>query len=263
VRAQERSNLRALRVQRQRVPELLQILFRMLLAARMQLGKVRAQALVARGWSGGESLSGTLSRPSYLPRSATCTPRVQTLGTQCQVPGNAKALGSGCSLRWASGCGRACSPSFGRLRAPGPSTPDAAPERAARGGGSNGVFRRDSARSNTHSSTARACCRFESRRVAHAPRQPGRSKRSKAGDCHGASAVGWHDSNRQQDVVSESQLNALGALGRSRSRYALRTAALGSATRSPAGVVFGRQVEVAWARACPGSLTWEAARRTE
>jgi hypothetical protein len=36
----------------------------------------------------------------------------------------------------ASGRGRACSPSFGRLRAPGPSTPDAVPERPARGGGS-------------------------------------------------------------------------------------------------------------------------------
>jgi hypothetical protein len=42
-------------------------------------------------------------------------------------------------LAWASRCGRACSRPFGPLRAPGPSTPDAAPGRAARGGGSYGV----------------------------------------------------------------------------------------------------------------------------
>jgi len=64
--------------------------------------------------------------------------------------------------------------SLRELRAPGPSTPDAtAAAAAARGGGSYCVAAaRRLVRARSESSTARARCRFESCREAHAPRQP-------------------------------------------------------------------------------------------
>ena len=74
------------------------------------------------------------------------------------------------------------------LRAPGPSTPDAAPKRAARGGGSNGLTPLRLDKAPSYASTARACCRFESCERAHAPRPPRRCRRNRAGGCHAACA---------------------------------------------------------------------------
>jgi len=51
-------------------------------------------------------------------------------------------------------------------------------------------------------SSARACCWFESRGRAHAPRQPRRVRRSASGGCHVACAFWVHASNQQQTLVS-------------------------------------------------------------
>ena len=72
---------------------------------------------------------------------------------------------------------------------PGPSTPDAAPGRAARGGGSDGYVLPNryclpglsSRRSQLARVSARASCWFESCERAHAPRQPRRVRRCTSG----------------------------------------------------------------------------------
>ena len=109
----------------------------------------------------------------------------------------------GCSSRAASWFGRACSQPFGLLRAPGPSTPDAAQSRRARGR----VPRRVRHTSASESVALLACAghfvwrkrRCTLRRLglvvgsspaerAHAPRQPCRVCRDTAGGCHAACA---------------------------------------------------------------------------
>ena len=146
---------------------------------------------------------------------------LQTFVTPCHTSGIRLAFGqlvtdhksenpaSGAGFQSASGlfvgAGRLAAPSSGwlcsavrarslrELRAPGPSTPDAtAAAAAARGGGSYDVAAaRRLVRARSESSTARACCRFESCREAHAPRQPRHCPSRYGGGLSRRLRLGW------------------------------------------------------------------------
>ena len=152
-------------------------------------------------------------------------------------------------MRWASLNGRPCSRLW-RCARPGPSTPDAAPKRAARGGGSYGYFCRPASGLQASSRAERALlvrwlglvvgsshARGRTRRAS-----PGWIRRDKSGGCHGACAFWGHDSNQQQALNSVTKQPARGGACGARSEHAR----IAHAYRATALVSHSRQA----ARAC-------------
>ena len=133
----------------------------------------------------------------------------------------------GCSLRWASLNGRPCSRLW-RCARPGPSTPDAAPKRAARGAGSYGYFCRPASGLQASSRAQRALLVRRLGLVVGSSHARGRTRRAspvwirhdKSGGCHGACAFWGHDSNQQQALNSVTKQPARGGACGARSEHA-------------------------------------------
>jgi very-short-patch-repair endonuclease len=139
---------------------------------------------------------------------------------------------------------------FRRCARPGPSTPDAAPERAARGGGSCDCVSPSYlclSSFDERALAARARRWFESCERAHAPRQPSLIPRDTAGGCHGACANwGMTRTNDKPSLRSRSGERASVLEGRARLMRASPTSTeqlLWARIRGRRlGVVFRRQV---------------------